>query len=328
MCEEHGIDRTTGLTEAQFRELIFDGLDPADRTEMRELFDIYERVVRPARRERIPDDVAAGTPPTLPVQSAAPVDLDVPPRPLGLPPASVAPHLGAAVRLAAGGDGDLEPCLDTLQEMGFSRHEASRALEIAHGSVERAAMLLSTGELAELMSDDEMDDDDGVARLGGRGSQLSSSGDSDEDDDVARLGSRGSQLSSSGSDQSGDEGGLLWRTRDEFPDDAHYGAYIKATLRAGMRVRARCHAEGTIENGDEGIYLQTNGGEPPCQVQWDRYGGKYWVQWFHVEIIQPADAARQDAGARREAVRTRFAHIRGAKHPHIRCVRRNRAVPP
>jgi hypothetical protein len=201
------------------------------------------------------------------------VDPDVPPQPLGLPPARAAPHPGEPVRLAAGGDGDLESRLDILQDMGFSRREASRALEIAHDSVERAAMLLSTGELAEMMSDDDSDDGDGVARLG----------------------SLGSMLSSSGSDESGDEEGLPWRTRDQFTDDEQYGAYIEATLRVGMRVRARCHAEHTIETGDEGVYLQTNGGEPPCQVRWDGYGGTFWVQWYHVEIIQPADDVGQDA---------------------------------
>eukprot|EP01043_Picozoa_sp_COSAG02_P017315 COSAG02_NODE_783_length_17238_cov_173.774199_3_plen_148_part_00 len=88
-----------------------------------------------------------------------------------------------------------------------------------------------------------------------------------------------------------------------FTDDEQYGAYIEATLRVGMRVRARCHAEHTIETGDEGVYLQTNGGELPCQVRWDGYGGTFWVQWYHVEIIQPADDVGQgaDTGAQMAA---------------------------
>ena len=74
-------------------------------------------------------------------------------------------------------------------------------------------------------------------------------------------------------------------------DDEQYGAYIEATLRVGMRVRARCNAESTIETGDEGVYVQTNGGQPPCQVEWDGCGGTYWVQWHTLDIIEPAGAA-------------------------------------
>jgi hypothetical protein len=57
-----------------------------------------------------------------------------------------------------------------------------------------------------------------------------------------------------------------FRTRAEFPSDLIYGEYIRQTLQPGMVVRARTNAEGTIELGDTGRYLATNGGAPPCQV--------------------------------------------------------------
>ena len=80
----------------------------------------------------------------------------------------------------------------------------------------------------------------------------------------------------------------VWRTREQFPDVDTYGEYIKETLQVGMRVRANCRAEGTIEAGDTGVFVQTNGGEPPCQVRWDGHGDTYWVQWYHIDIIETA----------------------------------------
>lgn len=52
-----------------------------------------------------------------------------------------------------------------------------------------------------------------------------------------------------------------------------------------MWVRARRKAADTINEGDVGTYVQTNGGSPPCQVKWRQYGGPYWVQWADVEVI-------------------------------------------
>jgi hypothetical protein len=52
-----------------------------------------------------------------------------------------------------------------------------------------------------------------------------------------------------------------------------------------MWVRARRKAEGTINKGDVGTYVQTNAGTPPCQVKWRAYGATYWVQWADIEIV-------------------------------------------
>ena len=60
--------------------------------------------------------------------------------------------------------------------------------------------------------------------------------------------------SRSADDHDGEDGPPR-RTREQFANDEEYGAYVEATLQAGMRVRARCHAEMTVEAGDEGVKL-------------------------------------------------------------------------
>ena len=41
--------------------------------------------------------------------------------------------------------------------------------------------------------------------------------------------------------------------------------------------------------GDRGSYLGTNGGRPPCHVQWEGFGSSYWVEWHDVEIVGARD---------------------------------------
>jgi hypothetical protein len=36
--------------------------------------------------------------------------------------------------------------------------------------------------------------------------------------------------------------------------------------------------------GDRGKYLGTNGGRPPCHVEWEDFGQGWWVEWHDVEI--------------------------------------------
>ena len=46
--------------------------------------------------------------------------------------------------------------------------------------------------------------------------------------------------------------------------------------------------------GDRGSYLGTNGGRPPCHVQWEGFGSSYWVEWHDVEIVG-ADKGKPDS---------------------------------
>ena len=79
-----------------------------------------------------------------------------------------------------------------------------------------------------------------------------------------------------------------FKRREDFTSDREYGQYTKATLQAGMRVRARVNYE-SVSEGDYGIYKQTNDGTPPAQFAWDGLGGDtYWVYWHMVEILPPA----------------------------------------
>jgi hypothetical protein len=251
--------------------------------------------------------VAAGlaaAPPPPPGQPVAAVmghGIGVEPQfgaPLGLPPLARPPERAGSPAAVAGDDHDDhddhdEAGVTTLQEMGFSRRMATTALQLTGGSIEGAVMLISSGELAGMVDDDGSDSDGDSDASSPR---LRLGGGSDDDGDL--LSSSGSESESDDEDAGADlpPFGGPWQTRDQFDNNAEYGAYIQATLKVGYRVRARCHAEGAIEAGDTGEYVQTNGGEPPAQVQWDGYGGKYWVQWHHLDIIQPAaDAVAPDA---------------------------------
>ncbi len=289
MCEQHGIDRNAGLTEAEFRDLIFDDLDPTDRDEMQQLFKMYEHVVLAAQRAHIPEDAAACRPPTLPAAvSTLPTQ----------EPAPVAPVHPQV-------PGEVRATFDQPGQIGIGlRLNARSVLELpqvdevdpgspaAHAGVRPGFWLCSVnGTSVSGISDDAV-----IELLQARPCTLIFVDPDVPPQDVPPqpLGAPPTRAPS----HPGQSVRLApWRTRDQFTDDDQYGAYIQATLRAGMRVRARCHAEHVIETGDEGVYLQTNGGEPPCQVRWDGYGGTFWVQWYHVEIISPADAAGQDGGA-------------------------------
>eukprot|EP01051_Picozoa_sp_SAG22_P019363 SAG22_NODE_3550_length_1649_cov_3.387742_3_plen_190_part_00 len=66
--------------------------------------------------------------------------------------------------------------------------------------------------------------------------------------------------------------------------DEEYGRYIARTVRPGMKLRLLRPFE-VVQQGDTGRFLATNGGMPPCQVQWDRLGSAFWVHWRDVEII-------------------------------------------
>ena len=76
-----------------------------------------------------------------------------------------------------------------------------------------------------------------------------------------------------------------WSTRSDFQSDEAYGRYVAATVRPGMRVRITKAFE-AVQAGDTGKYLTTNGGRPPCKVQWDRIGTAFWVKWWAPPELQ------------------------------------------
>ena len=70
------------------------------------------------------------------------------------------------------------------------------------------------------------------------------------------------------------------KTLASFPSKTAYAEYIKSILQVGMKVVAVSGER----KGDRGKYLGTNGGLPPCHVEWEDFGRSWWVQWHDVEI--------------------------------------------
>ena len=81
-----------------------------------------------------------------------------------------------------------------------------------------------------------------------------------------------------------------FRARADFETESAYGEYVRETLVPGMRIRM-LNDMGPTKTGDQGEYLQTNGGSPPCQGRWDRTSSTYWVNWHMVEILGDAPVA-------------------------------------
>jgi|GEM_PF-2983638 len=91
-----------------------------------------------------------------------------------------------------------------------------------------------------------------------------------------------------------------YKTKGAFSSDKYYGYYVKDKLSEGMRVMAN-EDYYVIDEGDQGTYFGTNGGNPPCLVIWDKYLGKdptlmegfpeskkgyaYWIDWHKLNII-------------------------------------------
>jgi hypothetical protein len=93
-----------------------------------------------------------------------------------------------------------------------------------------------------------------------------------------------------------------YKTLSAFPNRDAYVDYIKATLQIGMRVVAVTGER----KGDRGAYLGTNGGRPPCNVQWEDFGRSYWVEWHDVEIVGAVQSAGQVPAATGAKVRAIF----------------------
>ncbi len=97
-----------------------------------------------------------------------------------------------------------------------------------------------------------------------------------------------------------------YKVRSDFKSDKDYGQYIKATIKKGMKVRARSGYE-SVNEGDYGVYQQMNDGTPPAQFTWEGLGGEsYWVFWHMVEILPPLektdDSDRADKPGQRSCI--------------------------
>jgi hypothetical protein len=95
-----------------------------------------------------------------------------------------------------------------------------------------------------------------------------------------------------------------YKTRSDFPSREAYADYVKSTLQIGMRLVAISGER----KGDRGAYLGTNGGRPPCNVEWEDFGTSYWVEWHDVEIAGAVQSADRGVAAGSE-VRSAYMRI-------------------
>ena len=77
---------------------------------------------------------------------------------------------------------------------------------------------------------------------------------------------------------------LTYKKRKDFLNSEDYGEYVSKTVKKGMLVRAvECYE--SIQEGDVGIFVQSNVLKPPAQFKWLLNGKNYWVFWHQVEIL-------------------------------------------
>ena len=77
---------------------------------------------------------------------------------------------------------------------------------------------------------------------------------------------------------------LTYKKRRDFLNSEEYGEYVSRTVKKGMLVRAvECYE--SIQEGDVGIFVQSNVLKPPAQFKWLLNGKSYWVFWHQVEIL-------------------------------------------
>lgn len=78
---------------------------------------------------------------------------------------------------------------------------------------------------------------------------------------------------------------IQWKTMRDFESEAEYEVYMRKSLRKGMLIKAVDSYE-KVKKGDQGIFIQSNDGKPPCQVRWQTFGHKYWLPWKALEIAE------------------------------------------
>ena len=77
---------------------------------------------------------------------------------------------------------------------------------------------------------------------------------------------------------------LTYKKRKDFLNNEEYSEYVSRTVKKGMLVRAVESYE-SIQEGDVGVFVQSNVLKPPAQFKWLLNGKTYWVFWHQVEIL-------------------------------------------
>ena len=77
---------------------------------------------------------------------------------------------------------------------------------------------------------------------------------------------------------------VSWKNRSNFQSNEEYGEYISSRVKKGMMVRL-LEAYESVQEGDVGVFMQSNSLKPPAQVKWLLYGQPYWVFWHQLEIV-------------------------------------------
>ncbi|XP_029448677.1 cullin-9-like [Rhinatrema bivittatum] len=80
----------------------------------------------------------------------------------------------------------------------------------------------------------------------------------------------------------------------DFSSRDSYVEYVQENLKPGMSVRMLEDYD-EIGAGDEGVFRQSNSGQPPVQVLWHSTGRTYWVHWYMVEIIGSGEQAEEES---------------------------------
>jgi len=89
--------------------------------------------------------------------------------------------------------------------------------------------------------------------------------------------------------------GPPYKKLKDFENEALYSAYLKQVLKKGMTLRCVNTYE-SVNEGDEGEFVQFNANWPPCQVSWSEYGSTYWLFWRDLEIVDSSEADKELEG--------------------------------
>jgi hypothetical protein len=82
----------------------------------------------------------------------------------------------------------------------------------------------------------------------------------------------------------GKQGKAPIKSRSSFQSNQEYGEYVSHLVKRGTMVRL-LEAYESVQEGDIGVFMQSNALKPPAQVKWLLYGQPYWVFWHQLEIV-------------------------------------------